>query len=61
MCVCFSQRRVQICLGLLRPYRVLLCDEITVDLDVCARVDLLAFFRREPEEARAHTRLRGTR
>jgi CCR4-NOT complex subunit CAF16 len=41
---------VQICLGLLKPYRVLLCDEITVDLDVCARVDLLAFFKRETEQ-----------
>jgi ABC-type multidrug transport system ATPase subunit len=41
---------VQICLGLLRPYRVLLCDEITVDLDVVARVDLLNFFRRETDE-----------
>jgi len=44
-----QRRRVQICLGLLKPYDVLLCDEVTVDLDVCARVDLLAFFVRESE------------
>jgi CCR4-NOT complex subunit CAF16 len=45
-----QRRRVQICLGLLKPYKVLLCDEITVDLDVCARLDLLDFLRRETEE-----------
>lgn len=45
-----QRRRVQICLGLLKPYKLLLCDEITVDLDVCARLDLLAFLRRETEE-----------
>ena len=55
-----QRRRVQICLGLLKPYRVLLCDEITVDLDVVARVDLLNFFRRETDEARA-LRSQGTR
>jgi CCR4-NOT complex subunit CAF16 len=43
---------VQICLGLLRPYQILLCDEITVDLDVVARVDLLNFFRAETEQVR---------
>ena len=46
------QRRVQICLGLLRPYQILLCDEITVDLDVVARVDRLDFFRAETEQVR---------
>ena len=45
-----QRRRVQICLGLLKPFQVLLCDEVTVDLDVCARVDLLAFLRRETEQ-----------
>ena len=45
-----KQRRVQICLGLLRPYQILLCDEITVDLDVVARIDLLIFFRTETEQ-----------
>ena len=43
---------MQICLGLLKPYQVLLCDEITVDLDVVARVDLLDFFRAETEQVR---------
>ncbi|KAI5074579.1 hypothetical protein GOP47_0010540 [Adiantum capillus-veneris] len=38
-----QRRRVQICMGLLRPFKVLLLDEITVDLDVLARADLLAF------------------
>ena len=41
---------MQICLGLLRPYKILLCDEITVDLDVVARIDLLNFFRVETEQ-----------
>lgn len=45
-----QRRRVQICLGLLKPYRVLLCDEITVDLDVVGRLDLLRFFKQETEE-----------
>ena len=27
-----QRRRVQICMGLLKPFKVLLCDEITVDL-----------------------------
>lgn len=45
-----QRRRVQICLALLRPYQVLLMDEITVDLDVIARKDLLAYFRKECTE-----------
>eukprot|EP00232_Nephroselmis_pyriformis_P011648 CAMPEP_0182893068 /NCGR_PEP_ID=MMETSP0034_2-20130328/24251_1 /TAXON_ID=156128 /ORGANISM="Nephroselmis pyriformis, Strain CCMP717" /LENGTH=300 /DNA_ID=CAMNT_0025026787 /DNA_START=78 /DNA_END=980 /DNA_ORIENTATION=- len=45
-----QRRRVQIAMGLLRPYKVLLLDEITVDLDVVGRLDLLDFFRRECEE-----------
>eukprot|EP00208_Stichococcus_sp_RCC1054_P008448 CAMPEP_0206149896 /NCGR_PEP_ID=MMETSP1473-20131121/38019_1 /ASSEMBLY_ACC=CAM_ASM_001109 /TAXON_ID=1461547 /ORGANISM="Stichococcus sp, Strain RCC1054" /LENGTH=347 /DNA_ID=CAMNT_0053547379 /DNA_START=134 /DNA_END=1179 /DNA_ORIENTATION=+ len=45
-----QRRRVQICLGLLKPYEVLLLDEITVDIDVVGRLDLLEFFRRECEE-----------
>ena len=44
-----QRRRVQICLGLLKPYKVLLCDEITVDLDILGRLDLLAFFKEECE------------
>ncbi|KAL6146457.1 hypothetical protein ACLB2K_057136 [Fragaria x ananassa] len=45
-----QRRRVQICMGLLRPYKVLLLDEITVDLDVLARADLLTFLKKECEE-----------
>ena len=44
-----QRRRVQICLGLLKPYKVLLCDEITVDLDILGRLDLLEFFKEECE------------
>jgi len=44
-----QRRRVQICLGLLKPYKVLLCDEITVDLDILGRLDLLKFFKEECE------------
>mmetsp|Transcript_4414 Transcript_4414/g.7305 ORF Transcript_4414/g.7305 Transcript_4414/m.7305 type:complete len:306 (-) Transcript_4414:417-1334(-) len=45
-----QRRRVQICMGLLKPYDVLLLDEITVDLDVVGRLQLLDFFRAECEE-----------
>ena len=45
-----QRRRVQICLGLLKPYQVLLLDEITVDMDVVGRLDLLHFFEQECEE-----------
>lgn len=45
-----QRRRVQICMGLLVPFQVLLLDEITVDLDVVARMDLLSFFVDECEE-----------
>ncbi|KAL0435583.1 UNVERIFIED_CONTAM: ABC transporter I family member 19 [Sesamum radiatum] len=45
-----QRRRVQICMGLLHPYKVLLLDEVTVDLDVVARMDLLDFFREECEQ-----------
>jgi len=44
-----QRRRVQICLGLLRPPRVLLLDEVTVDMDVCGRADLLDWLRAESE------------
>ncbi|CAL8468267.1 g7807 [Coccomyxa elongata] len=44
-----QRRRVQICMGLLKPYQVLLLDEITVDLDVVGRLDLLNFFVEECE------------
>ncbi|KAG1361516.1 Kinesin-like protein KIN-10A [Cocos nucifera] len=45
-----QRRRVQICMGLLHPYKVLLLDEVTVDLDVVTRLDLLDFFREECEQ-----------
>ncbi|KAG9143566.1 hypothetical protein Leryth_015977 [Lithospermum erythrorhizon] len=45
-----QRRRVQICLGLLHPFKVLLLDEVTVDLDVVARMDLLEFFKEECEQ-----------
>jgi CCR4-NOT complex subunit CAF16 len=48
-----QRRRVQLLLGLMRPRDVLLLDEITTDLDLIARSDLLAFLREETE-------LRGT-
>jgi len=48
-----QRRRVQICMGLLHPYKVLLLDEITVDLDVVTRMDLLGFFKEECEQREA--------
>ena len=45
-----QRRRVQICMGLLKPFKVLLCDEITVDLDILGRLDLLQFLREECEQ-----------
>lgn len=45
-----QRRRVQICMGLLHPFQVLLLDEVTVDLDVVARLDLLDFFKEECEQ-----------
>jgi len=44
-----QRRRVQICLGLLKPYKVLLLDEITVDLDIVGRLALLEFLEEECE------------
>lgn len=48
-----QRRRVQIMLGLLRPFKLLLMDEVTVDLDVVARQDLLNFLRDECKERNA--------
>ena len=44
-----ERRRVQLAMGLLRPWRILLLDEITVDLDLLSRSDFLAFLKRETE------------
>lgn len=42
-----QRRRVQLLLGLLHPVEVLLLDEVTTDLDLLARLDLLALLRSE--------------
>ncbi|KAI9826228.1 MAG: hypothetical protein M1819_007395 [Sarea resinae] len=44
-----ERRRVQLAMGLLRPWSVLLLDEITVDLDLLSRSDFLGFLKRETE------------
>ena len=44
-----QRRRVQLCVGLLKEYEVLLLDEVTVDLDVLVRADLLRFLKEESE------------
>ena len=45
-----QRRRVQIMLGLVRPFKILLLDEITTSLDVCVRQDLLQWLVRESDE-----------
>ena len=45
-----QRRRVQILLGLVRPFKILLLDEITTSLDVCVRQDLLKWLVRESDE-----------
>lgn len=45
-----QRRRIQIMLGLLQPFKVLLIDEFTVDLDVLARRDLMKYLRKEADE-----------
>jgi CCR4-NOT complex subunit CAF16 len=44
-----ERRRVQLAMGLLRPWQVLLLDEITVDLDLLSRGNFLSFLKRETE------------
>jgi len=44
-----ERRRVQLVLGLIKPWELLLMDEVTVDLDVLVRADLLRFLKRETE------------
>lgn len=48
-----QRRRVQLMLGLIRPFKVLLLDEVTTSLDVCVRQDLLKWLTRESDERRA--------
>lgn len=45
-----ERRRVQLAMGLLRPWDVLLLDEVTVDLDLLARTQFLDWLKRETEE-----------
>ncbi|KNC76093.1 hypothetical protein SARC_11396 [Sphaeroforma arctica JP610] len=45
-----ERRRVQLLLGLMKPFDCLLLDEVTVDLDVLVRSDLLNYLKRETEE-----------
>lgn len=42
-----QRRRVQLAIGLLKPFKVLLLDEVTVDLDALARRSLLDFLKDE--------------
>ncbi|KAL2401315.1 ABC transporter domain-containing protein C20G4.01 [Exophiala dermatitidis] len=44
-----ERRRVQLAMGLIRPWDVLLLDEITVDLDLLSRSNFLAWLRAETE------------
>ena len=44
-----ERRRVQLAMGLLRPWSILLLDEVTVDLDVLARARFLGFLKEETE------------
>lgn len=48
-----ERRRVQIVSGLMVPWDVLLLDEVTVDLDVLVRTNLLQFLVRETRERKA--------
>lgn len=45
-----ERRRVQLVMGLLKPWKLLLLDEVTVDLDVIVRQNLLNFLKRECRE-----------
>lgn len=44
-----ERRRVQLAMGLLKPWSILLLDEVTVDLDVLVRARLLKFLKDETE------------
>jgi len=48
-----QRRRVQIFIGLIRPFRILLLDEVTVSLDVVVRQDLLRWLKQESENRKA--------
>ncbi|RCK62985.1 CCR4-associated factor 16 [Candida viswanathii] len=42
-----ERRRVQIAMGLVKPWKLLLLDEVTIDLDVVVRLKLLEYLKRE--------------
>lgn len=44
-----ERRRVQLTMGLMEPWSLLLLDEVTVDLDVQVRADLLSFLAHETD------------
>ena len=44
-----QRRRVQILLGLMKPFDILLLDEVTTDLDVLVRKNLLDYLKNETE------------
>ncbi|KAF5321029.1 hypothetical protein D9619_001098 [Psilocybe cf. subviscida] len=48
-----ERRRVQLCFGLMAPWDILLLDEVTVDLDVLVRDDLLKFLKADSEARNA--------
>jgi CCR4-NOT complex subunit CAF16 len=45
-----ERRRVQLAMGLVRPWTVLFLDEITVDLDVLSRGNFLGWLQKETEK-----------
>jgi CCR4-NOT complex subunit CAF16 len=45
-----QRRRVQLLIQLVRPFTILLLDEVTVSLDVCVRQDLLKWLEKESVE-----------
>jgi CCR4-NOT complex subunit CAF16 len=48
-----ERRRVQLAMGLIRPWRILLLDEITVDLDLLSRSNFLFWLKAETEKREA--------
>ncbi|KAF9451702.1 ABC transporter [Macrolepiota fuliginosa MF-IS2] len=54
-----ERRRVQLCFGLMVEWDVLLLDEVTVDLDVLVRDELLTFLKND-SESRGSTILYAT-
>lgn len=42
-----ERRRVQIAMGLIKPWRLLLLDEVTIDLDVIIRQNLMKYLKNE--------------